>query len=179
MPPAPGLHCDRVGWSVNDATFPGLSPVVAPKEHSGVAAGPHHTGLPGITRTNIPDTFECFTGYIAQLETLLRQMPGFAAILAGVNMRTEPRTVYGRIETLGIAMILRNVIDFPSTEVRAFDLPGFSIPGPADECPLASANPNCDLIAHVSSFQLAYFIISHATNVFTIFLLAYVKFPWV
>jgi hypothetical protein len=57
----------------------------------GIAARPNQARLIGVAGANVPHALQRLAGEIAQLESLVCEMPGLAAVFARMNVRAEPR----------------------------------------------------------------------------------------
>ena len=123
---------------------PGLAPVRAAEQHAGVAAGIHHAGFIRGARLDAPNARQGRAGQALDLQAVFGELPAFAGIGAGVDVRAEPRTVYGGVEAFRFTMVLGDVIDFQAAEEGAFHAPGFPVPGTEDKGALAGAGPNGD-----------------------------------
>src|SRR5579864_2167806 len=125
--------------------FPGLAPVPAAEQGTWIRPGIYHARFIGGARLNVPDPLHGFVGNRFQLQAFIGQLPAPATISAGVNVRSEPGAVDGRVHSFGLARILRNVVHFPAAEVRAVDAPGFAVSRGKSECTLAGTDPKSQL----------------------------------
>ncbi len=124
--------------------FPGLAPVAAAEEHGRFAAGVNRARFIGGAGLNPPDALQRSLRQGLHLQAGFGQLPGFAAIGAGVDVRAEPGAVYGGVKALGFARILRHMVDFPSGKKRALDIPLLAVAGAEHERAFARAGPDGD-----------------------------------
>ena len=96
----------------------------------------------------MPHALERLAVEPAQRQALFGQVPRFAAVFAGMNMRPEPRAVHRRVVPLRLVRVLHHVIHFQSAEMRTLQLSLLPVLAPRPRRAFARPDPHRHRRAH-------------------------------